>query len=634
MIVPRPGVVALVKAPLLLGVVALTDQRACAKMAPSVQTHTGDSKMAKKVFQLTGGAFPMFAWRLPQEIAAYKQPKQQAQQWIHVINGFSQKGIKQSEIMDSNVIEWLQDQGKRQVTREELAEVASFALPSIKEARLTGSNTHYRDYSFAEAGEEYNESLFYFPTVDEDLADRIADLDDRIAALNFDFEELGRDPDAVFRLDARRSTLMEKQDGVAAGVTLGTHFSSSLQAMCPDARADFAHMRWSVKVVDGVSTLFVHELQSDWAQKGRANDWRGAYKRAPLVTETEHWTTFLLRRAMLLAVEQGCAQLTWISGSSMANGGRFGAAGLDEFYMKIVPSLAKKLAKPFQSELHLADFELKGQTRRMAVMPVTELMREKFTMNAPVYSHARVIEQASFDPVRAAQLEKALQLRADTTLGEDVRMRVSIVREIVSAHEEQRPAAELVGRTARIAFNAADPVAALDHEGFHLVLDHHFSAREREDVQRQFAYGAPLLVRTVRLLLSHGEHDAAKQAMASWEEAAAHAYALWRKGQMPLSRIENLAMSIEAKAGASRILSKVFPKAQELVKSVCSWIRGNAVSPTDFLAKIVRAQKEGLAESGHAAPAGGPESVQESQQHRDDAADQAAQADPQEIVFN
>ena len=591
--------------------------------------------MAKKVFQLTGGAHPMFSWRLPQEIAAYKQAKLQAQQWIHVINGFSQKGIKQSEIEDSGVAEWLQDQGKRQVTREELAELVSYRLPSIKEARLTGSDVKYRSYSFAGAGEEYNESLFYFPTVDEDLADRIADLDDRIAALNFDFDKLGEDPDAVFRLDKRRSALIAQQDEVASGITLRTHFSSDLQDMCPDARADFAHMRWSVKLVDGTRTLFVHEFQSDWAQKGRAKDWKGDYKRAPLVTETEHWTTFLLRRAMLLAVEQGCDQLTWISGASMANGGQFGAAGLDEFYMKIVPSLAKRLAKPFKSELHLADFVLKDVARRLAVMPVTPLMREKFAAGAPVYSYARVVEQATFDPVRAAQLEKALQLRADTSLGEDVRMRVSIVREVMSAHEEGRPAAELVGRTARIAFNAEDPVAALDHEGFHLVLDHHFSAREREDVQRQFAYGAPLLVRTVRLLLSHGEFDAAKQAMANWEEAAAHAYALWRKGQMPLSRMESLAQSVEAKAGASRILSKVFPKAQELVKSVCSWIRGSGVSPTDFLAKIVRAHKEGqLASVQAAATTDMHDATDARQHHRDDPHEMAPWANFPEQAFN
>lgn len=554
----------------------------------------GQQNMAKKVIQLTGGSHPFFAWRLPQEIAAYKQPKLPAQQWAHVINGFAQKGIKLSEIIDSKVLPWLAEMGKEQVTREAVAEFVSFSLPSIKEARLSGSSAQYRQYSFAVDHEEYHESLFYFPTVTEDITDRIAELDDNIAALNFDFEALGRDPDAVFRLDRRRSELMCKQNEAASGGGLRTHFSANLQQMCPDARADFAHMRWSVKHMDGQSYLFVHELQSDWAQRGRKNDWQGDYKKAPLVTETEHWTSFLLRRAMLLAVEHGCDGVTWINGAEMANGSVIrGSAGLDEFYMKIVPGLAKKLAKPFCSELFLKSVVLKDRPRSLAVMPVTEEMREKFRMRSPVYSYARTVADSTFDPVRARQLEQALQLRADRSLGPDTAMRVSIVREIMCAHEGRRPAAALLGRTAMIAFDAADPVAALDHEGFHLAYRHGFSPKERETVERQFSHGAPLLVRTVRLLLSHGDNAAATQALSDPEEAAAHCYALWRQGQMPLSRIEGLAAGSQAGDGARSILQDVFPRVEAMVKSVCAWICGSSVSPTDFLAKIVRAHEAG-----------------------------------------
>lgn len=123
--------------------------------------------------------------------------------------------------------------------------------------------------------------------------------------------------------------------------------------------------------------------------------------------------------------------------------------------------------------------------------------------------------------------------------------------------------------------------------------------------------------------------------MAHWEEAAAHAYALWRKGQMPLSRMESLAQSVEAKAGASRILSKVFPKAQELVKSVCSWIRGSGVSPTDFLAKIVRAHKEGqLAGEQAAVSTDMHDATDARQRHRDDPYELAPRADLPEQAFN
>lgn len=567
--------------------------------------------MAKKVFQLTGGALPSFAWRLPQEIAQYKQSKLPAQQWAHVIKGFSQKGIKLAEIDDSKVLEWLEEQGKAQLSRDEVAQYASYALPSIKEARLTGSDVGYRQYSWAEAGEDYNESLFYFPTVTEDLADRIADLDEKIASLNFDFDALGRDPNVVFRLDEKRQALLLEASGVQRGVTLGTHFSERLQQMCPDARADFAHMRWSVLLRDGKRTLFVHEFQSDWAQKGRQAEWQGAYKRAPLVTETEYWTGFLMRRAMLLAVEFDCEQLTWINGTSMANGGRFGSAGLDEFYLKIVPSIAKKLAKPFKSELFLHDFSLRDSVKRMAVMPVTDEMRQEMRASVPVYSHANLVADATFDPVRAAQLRKALQLRANEAFGEGVAMRVSIVREILDAYGEHRPAAALIGKVAHVAFNAADPVGALDHEGFHFAYRYHFTSKERSEVRRQFAAGSPMLVRTWQLLMRDGNRHAAQQCMRDPEEAAAHAYSLWRKGKMDLKRVESAAVE---KKGVARILQHFFPAAQDYVRTVCQWIRGSSVSPRDFVAKIVRAAEEGR----RAATLAGSPTPEETAAHIDD----------------
>lgn len=551
--------------------------------------------MAKRVFQITGGMLPLFAWRLPAELAGYKQARLQAEQWIHVIKGFAQKGIKQSEIEDSKVLPWLAEQGRNQVTREELAEYVTYALPSIKEARFSGKDTKYQQYSWAPTG-DYNESLFYFPTVTEDLADRIADLDDAISALNFDFDALGRDPDAVFRLDRKREQLFDQQtEASAGGLQLRTHFSASLQDMCPDARADFAHMRWSVLPLDGGRTLFIHELQSDWAQQGRKHNWAGAYKRAPLVTETEYWTAFLLRRAMALAVELECDQVSWINGAAMANGGVIqGAEGLNEFYMKIVPSLAKKLAKPFEAELALKELVLRQTGHRLAVMPVTSSMRERMVAQVPVYSYANTVKRSTYDPVRASQLQQVLQLRANDNLPHS-RMRVSIVREILDAQESGRPVGALIGKVARIAFDAEDPVKALDHEAFHFAHRYNFTSRQRKDVEQHFSSGSPLLVRTVRLLLSHGEHAAAKQAMRSPEEAAAHAYSLWRKGLMPANRLEGLATSVGASAAAQSILTKLFPAVSEYVSAVCRWIRGSAVSPTDFVAKIVRAQASGRA---------------------------------------
>lgn len=614
--------------------------------------------MTKRVISLTGGERPIFAWRLPQEIASYKQPRLPATQWAHVIKGMASKGIKLIEIEDSGVLDWLEERGKEQVTREDVAEFVSFSLPNIKEVQLSGKDAGYRGYSWAiGAGDDYNESLFYFPQTVEDYADRIADLDEAISQLNFDFERLGQDPDLVFRLDFKRQELVDRKDTTLSARAISgappTHFANRLTEICPDARADFAHMRWSVFDLDGQRTLFIHEFQSDWAQKGRAEaeriqeremfaavekerarmepneaeafaslprsrrtaeqsavidglytkyvgplpgapEWKGAYKKAPLVAETEHWAGFLVRRAMALAVENNCQQLTWINGAKMSNGGVVkGAPGLDEFYMRIIPSIGKKFAKPYSAELKLGKFTRFGDNQ-LAVMPVTPAMKEFFLPKVPVYSYANVVASATFDQAEAEKLRRALQLRANRMFGREDSLRVCVVREILHACKEERPAGKLIGRAAEIAFGAQDPVAALDHEAFHFAYRYHFTSRERSVIAQQFQPGSPLLVRTMHLLMSEGNMQAANQAAHDPEEASAHAFALWRKGEMSLTRLESSLASPESRGLVAWVLDKVFPRAEMFVTSVCSWIRGTSVSPTDFAARIVRIHEESL----------------------------------------
>ena len=548
--------------------------------------------MTKQVFNLTGGESPVFAWKLPLEIASYKQARLPAGQWINVIKGFAQKGIKLAEIIDSKVNDWLGERGSEQITKEDLAEYVSFALPSIKELRLSGGDAKYKEYSWADAGAmDYNESLFYFPTVTEDFSDRIADLDEAISALNFDFEKLGNDPDLPIRLDQKRSELLMKQrDAVKSFGGPTTHFASRLRELCPDARADFAHLRWSVADMKGHRTLFIHEMQSDWAQKGRANNWAGEYKPAPLVMDTDHWTAFLLRRAMALAVETGCGQMTWINGKDMVNGGVIsGANGLDEFYQRIVPGVAKKLAKPYKADLYLSDVTLRGVEKRLACMPITMEMKEKLAPHIAVYSYARVVAAVTYNETAALKMQRALQLRSDRMFTEDVAMRVSVVRDIFNACDNKQPAGALVSKVAQIAFSAEEPFQALDHEAFHFAYRYRFNSRDREQVTRHFSAGAPLMVRTVRLLIADGNIGAARQASQNPEEAAAHAFSFWRKGSMSLEKVLPAAETVEARIGISNVIAKFFPAAEKYVASIISWMRSSATSPVDFMAKIVRA---------------------------------------------
>lgn len=548
--------------------------------------------MTVKVFNLTVSGDPLFGWRLPKEVAGYSQARLKAVQWINVIKGFSQKGVKAAEIEDADVIAWLEEKGDSVVTKEDIHEFVSFSLPSIKECRLSKANANYKSYSFAKFAIEgnYAESLFYFPTVTEDLQDRIADLDEAITVLNFDFDKLAKNPDIVFKLSSRRDRLLDEMNKSGEGNAGSTHFSEKLTDVCPDSRADFAHMRWSImRNAEGKRVLFLHELQSDWAQRGRADDWRGVYKKAPLVRETEHWTSFLLRRAIAIAVEENCDELTWIDGASMANGGRVrGGAGLDEFYRKIVPSCAKKIAKQYGSEPYLAgaDF-LKEESKNLAFLKISDAMKIAFSRKIPVYSYANCVENATFDADRAAVLARTLQIRANKSLPAQFALKVGVVREVLNAYWNEKPTASLLGKVIEVAFNADDPVAALDHEVFHFAYRFDLKLTERAAVTTAFAPGSPLLAKIVSLLLSKKEYLAAEQATRDPEEAAAHAYAYWRKGQFSERDFQNFAQGGFGKHIA-RIFAVVFPQAEQLLRSAVAWIRKESISPNDFVAKIIK----------------------------------------------
>lgn len=561
--------------------------------------------MTRRIISLTHGYVPLFAWRLPREIAAYKQEKLQAQQWINVIRGLTQKGVKAREIEDSGVIAWLTEQDKKQVTKEEVAEFASFSLPSIKECRLSGREVTYKSYSYAEHAplQNYFESLFYFPTVVEDLGDRIAELDESISALNFDFEKLAEDPDLVFRLDDKRQELLNRQKNPESDQpAISTHFSSRLKEICPDARADFAHMRWSLMEEDGKKILFVHEFQSDWAQRGRQSNWTGHYKTAPLVTDTESWTTFLIRRAMSIAIEEGCEELTWINGPEMSNGGRIpGPEGLREFYQRIVPSCAKKASKGMEAELYLRPAKvIKREDKQLAFMPVTSKMREEFSPRIPVYSYATVVAKSTYDHSLAERLERSLQIRTKSVLGEDDLLKVRIAREVLQAHDSRRPAGALIGKVAHIAFNAKDPIAALDHEAFHFAMVYQFRSKEKEEVIAAFVPGSPLLVRTIQLLTERKEFQAVVQASKDPEEAAAHAYGLWRIGKMNFEIFEGSSRSKKIASAISNVIAKYFPAAERALNRIFDWIKGEGVSAQDFVAKVVRRADRGFVPEQHA----------------------------------
>ena len=144
-----------------------------------------------------------------------------------------------------------------------------------------------------------------------------------------------------------------------------------------------AHMRYdtgntpatyNIPASAGVkSPLFLDELQSDWGQAGRKSgfkgitanklpeDWKGSnldifnlanvgskISPAPLVTNTNDWTSMLVRRALHEAASQGNDSLAWTPGAwQSARYSGHGASGMTGFYDQMIPNIVKKYVEPY-----------------------------------------------------------------------------------------------------------------------------------------------------------------------------------------------------------------------------------------------------------------------------------------------
>lgn len=97
-----------------------------------------------------------------------------------------------------------------------------------------------------------------------------------------------------------------------------------------------AHMRMNDRpTAEGKKALFLEELQSDWAQKGRGKGFKDT-PRAPYVEDTGDWTALGLKKAIEHAVERGHDSVAWTTGAQQAD--RYGLAKqIDSIHHNVNP---------------------------------------------------------------------------------------------------------------------------------------------------------------------------------------------------------------------------------------------------------------------------------------------------------
>lgn len=458
-----------------------------------------------------------------------KLQKAPAAQWLTTLKSLASKGVKQAEIDDCQIVEWLDSDGlgkNRPVTRDELIEQIERKQVTVKEVVL--GKPQYQSYSHwgalsseQKAKAVYREVLFVANSQRANLEDRLDEIEYELEQYNFDLERLSANPQGVLQLEKERSEVLlnvpKSYDYDAP------HFAQGVEGK--HAKNLMAHGR---ELVFG-DTYLIDEIQSDWGQRGRKDDWRNI-PRGPFVTDTKLWAGLVLRRMMQRAAAMpNVKRVSWIRGSMRNGGMQVTDDKLDDFYMKTVRGIADKVLGKVGVKVHLQTLKI-GLTS-LADVPsfeMTEDLRAELLKAQPLYSLSGLTRTP--EPMDKDRRD-AFFSRAEHMLG-SVR-HVKLVDRLYDVATGNQVAGRYINRLAQVSTRAENPEFVLDHECFHFAMENLLRGHERNIILSEFAPGTALNARTRDALLRQNDRGAADQC-GSAEEAAAHGFALWSRNLLSL----------------------------------------------------------------------------------------------------
>ncbi len=480
-----------------------------------------------------------------------KVQKAPANQWLATLKSLPNKGVKLLEIEDAQMMDWLASRGSQSITREQMVEAIEARQVTIKEVTLGAPR--FRSYSHARANPdiEYHEMLYIANSQRDNIQDRIDAIEWEMESYNFDLERMSADPTGVLALELERSELL-LSIGKAHDFS-GHHFSSVMDGL--QAKNLIAHGRELIE--NGL--YLIEEIQSDWAQKGRRQDWKGIPK-GPLVTDTKAWAGMVTRRMLQrAAMRDDVSRVAWIRGYAR-NGGTNSEGGgpqdgLDDFYMKTVNSIVEKAIAKGGEKTRLADVTVDGVVLKgLPCFDMTPAVRAQLKECLPMYSYAPVWPAAK---AMSEHDQKLLMRRCAHLLGSEKHLR--FVKKVYDMSVLREASGTYMNKVIQISLKAQNPMMALDHECFHFASDNLLSQRERDVVLDEFAPGSPMNKKVWAELTRSGQHQAASQCVASAEEAAAHGFALWAAKRLEFG----------LDGGQSQ---GVFEDLRRLVKDACAWL--------------------------------------------------------------
>lgn len=483
--------------------------------------------MTDKISYLNSGDNPSMTHRLVDLLKASSQARAPAKQWRAFIAGLSQKGVKAAEMQASELLSMLDAEDPQQIfLRDDLVRAASNRLATIKEVAL--GNGYFETWRFP--GGNYQEFLYIANSNLDNVQDEIERVRFDIEDLNFNMDRILDEPDLLTRLEDRLVALKNSTSKV-------WDFSSHHYSSVIDGRHGknlVAHVRRTIR--DDV--YFIDEIQSDWAQKGRAQrgasqDGRpingfesGAIPLGPYVTNTEDWAGMVLRRhAALAASDSGIKKFAWITGP-MRNGGRaVSRDNLDDFYTKILPKVMDKVISKAGGRVALSPIMIDGREYSVPTFEMTEKVRQALLVKQPMYSRMSLDSRIEHPDA----LKNAVLSQCKDMLGSLASVR--FMNRIYDIETGARVAGKYSNGFVMLSLEAQELSYSANHEVFHAAVDLMISERERRMIRDHFEPGSVLNHKVKDVLIWKGELKAAAQCE-DYEEAAAHGFALWRSGEL------------------------------------------------------------------------------------------------------
>lgn len=460
--------------------------------------------------------------KLIKVLSDLKQGAMPAGQWLSVLKSLpSSKGVKQSEITDCQLESHLGSFApEKRVPKSELVDFVAKRLPLIK--RIDLAHPKYAEYVTLD-GAKYTERLYVLSSERMAADDEIEDLMYQIEELGFDPSPLLENPDLVDQIENRmkliRGVLSEKYDFSKH------HFSKNVEK---HGKNLMAHARFQVKG----GQFFIQEIQSDWAQKGRRNNWNENYPKAPFVTETSEWAAVVLRDLLNEAANNpDCKSVSWINGNLRNGWNQSHNDNLDYFYDTIVRKIVEKSFSSTGQKTKLIPIVTKnGQTEDVLGFEMTDAVRAELKKAQPLYTRegvmpwGAVVDEGARDAVKARVVQECERMTGSAKT-------IRFVSKLYDYSTGNEVAAQYVNAGITLSLRAATLDRAARHELWHFAHENLLLPHEKIEMRLAFGIGSQLNTRTVETLNAMGLHAAAQQCV-DHQECAAHAFSLWMEGRM------------------------------------------------------------------------------------------------------